>query len=338
MGATGRWPAPLAEAVRYYRETAHPWELQALIRARSSAGAATIYSRFAEAVRDRVYRSDETVARALAHVRLAKRKIDRHHAKAHGFNVKLGRGGIREIEFIAQALQLAYGGRDVWLQAPHTLISLGRLADRAIITDREYTNLSDAYTFLRKLEHRLQMEEGLQTHALPEDPQRRALVARRMHFSGFENHRAAFDLALATHTENVHAVFKRVFGEAGEIINTSSIVSTESPQPIDENSLPLDFTVAAREDTAAAQLKNIAAIFSAHLNVGKSGLIEQLDAAMQRSSDPKRALASVERIAYSLAKLSVRPPLNCEQLVALIELCGSSEYFTEMISEQSISD
>jgi glutamate-ammonia-ligase adenylyltransferase len=80
-------------------------------------------------------------------VRLAKQKIDRQVEKKSGYNVKLGRGGIREIEFIAQALQLAHGGRDEWLRAPHTLVSLGRLADRGFITQPEHSELSDAYSF-----------------------------------------------------------------------------------------------------------------------------------------------------------------------------------------------
>ncbi len=213
-GRDGALACSLREALRYYRETAHAWELQALIRSRASAGSAALYARFAEAVRPRVYRSDETVARALAHVRLAKQKIDRQHGDtSRGFNVKLGRGGIREIEFIAQALQLAYGGRDAWLQhAPHTLISLGRLADRHLINERERSELFDAYTFLRTLEHRVQMEQGLQTHLVPDQMERRALVARRMHFDGARS-LADFERALEMHTTHVHNAYRRVFGD-----------------------------------------------------------------------------------------------------------------------------
>ncbi len=151
------------------------------------------------------------MAQALADVRLAKQKIDRFHAEeSRGFNVKLGRGGIREIEFVAQALQLAHGGRDAWLQAPHTLISLGRLADRGLIGERERSELSDAYNFLRTVEHRLQMEQGLQTHTVPEDPGRRALLARRMHFAP-ERATEEFDEALRRHTSAVSRAFARVF-------------------------------------------------------------------------------------------------------------------------------
>jgi [glutamine synthetase] adenylyltransferase / [glutamine synthetase]-adenylyl-L-tyrosine phosphorylase len=113
-------------------------------------------------------------------VRDSKQKIDLNQIAARGTDVKLGRGGIREIEFIAQALQIAYGGRDRWLRAPHTLISLTRLADRGLIAEGELTALYDAYDFLRKLEHLLQMENGLQTHLVPRDDERRAVFARRM--------------------------------------------------------------------------------------------------------------------------------------------------------------
>src|SRR4030095_2604000 len=108
-------------------------------------------------------------------VRLAKQKIDRNLERSkNGFNVKLQRGGSREIEFIAQALQLAHGAHDEWLRVAHTLISLGRLADRGLITEEERSRLSAAYNFLRMLEHRLQMEHGLQTHTLPQTDEQRA--------------------------------------------------------------------------------------------------------------------------------------------------------------------
>ncbi|HLL13768.1 MAG TPA: hypothetical protein VK388_01695, partial [Pyrinomonadaceae bacterium] len=195
---------------------AQAWELQTLIRSRAAAGTAALYARFAEEVRGRVYTHAASVEEALQNVRLAKQKIDRQHADtSRGFNVKLGRGGIREIEFIAQALQLAHGARDSWLHAPHTLISLGRLADRHLIFERERTELSDAYAFLRTLEHRLQMEHGLQTHSVPDEEGRRTLVARRMNFKGHDA-LGEFNRALELHTARVRAAYERVFGDARE--------------------------------------------------------------------------------------------------------------------------
>jgi glutamate-ammonia-ligase adenylyltransferase len=213
-GRDGALSCSLAEALRYYRTKAQAWELQTLIRSRAAAGTPSLYARFAEEVRARVYTHAASVEDALGNVRLAKQKIDRQHADtARGFNVKLGRGGIREIEFIAQALQLAHGAEDAWLHAPHTLISLGRLADRHLIAERERSELSDAYAFLRMLEHRLQMEHGLQTHSVPGDERRRTLVARRMNFAG-QDALGEFNRALEFHTMRVRAAYERVFGES----------------------------------------------------------------------------------------------------------------------------
>src|SRR5437764_1370260 len=104
-GRDGALAVSLAEALHYYRESARPWELQALIRARASAGSHMLFARFADALLTRVYRPDETVAVALARVRLAKQKIDRFRRdESRGFNVKLGRGGVRERELVPPAL------------------------------------------------------------------------------------------------------------------------------------------------------------------------------------------------------------------------------------------
>jgi len=230
-GRDGALSCSLAEALRYYRAKAQAWELQTLIRSRAAAGTTTLYTRFAEEVRGRVYTHAASIEEALRNVRLAKQKIDRQHSgSSRGFNVKLGRGGIREIEFIAQALQLAHGAEDIWLHAPHTLISLGRLADRRLIGERERTELSDAYAFLRMLEHRLQMEHGLQTHSVPDEEGRRTLVARRMNFTGHDA-LADFNRALELHTSRVRDAYERVFGDnrdAAPLLTTAAAEATTS--------------------------------------------------------------------------------------------------------------
>ena len=211
-GRDGALASSLDEATRYYHQTAQAWERQTLIRSRAAAGSASLFSQFAAAVKPQVFRIDVSVKDALDSVRLAKQKIDKHIERRGGFNVKLSPGGIREIEFIAQALQLAHGGKDEWLRVSHTLVSLGRLADRGFITEQERTELSSAYTFLRSLEHRLQMEHGLQTHLLPDSESQRSLVARRMGYFG-ENALDEFHATLRLHTENVLRAYKRVFEE-----------------------------------------------------------------------------------------------------------------------------
>lgn len=217
-GTLGAIALSVNDAVRYYQNEARPWERQVMIRSRGCAGEIELFRSFFSQIESLVFSTSESVESALRNVRLSKEKIDVENINKRGFDVKLGRGGIREIEFLAQALQLAHGGRDPWLRSPHTLISLSRLSDRGLLTEKELTDLASAYEFLRRTEHVLQMENGLQTHLVPNDPERRSLIGRRVTFvSGGD-----FDSGLVRCTENVSRIFRRVFGEA---------VSDESRDP-----------------------------------------------------------------------------------------------------------
>ncbi len=207
-GRVGALAISLDEAQKYYKNSARMWEKQVLIRSRTSAGDAQVYQEFFEEVSPYVFSKDITIEEALKNVSLSKQKIDLEKIAQNGFDVKLGVGGIREIEFIAQALQLAYGGKDKWLRSPHTLISLTRLADRDLFTETELTQLSEAYSFLRRLEHRLQMENGLQTHLLPDNLEKRIVISKRMEIYFV----ADFNEELEKHTTNVNQIFKKVFG------------------------------------------------------------------------------------------------------------------------------
>lgn len=346
FGRDGALAISLEEAVRYYRETAQAWELQALIRSRAAAGQPALYTRFAARVRHRIYAAEETVERALGNVRLAKQKIDRHHAHdTGGYNVKLGRGGIREIEFIAQALQLAFGGRDQWLRAAHTVISLGRLADRELITERERTGLSEAYIFLRKLEHRLQMEHGLQTHSVPDEPIRRTLVARRMDFAGVDA-LSEFDRELLRSTTMVRAAYDRVFGGASEGLNATAARSGDDPPLSAPPHSRADSEPPADAETAATN--SAAAILAAHLTSdwlepdseskveAREPNVERIERALTRAArdslNPRRALMLATRVASSLDKATGEIKFSKAHLDALINLCGASEFFGEMIA------
>ncbi len=208
-----------ADAVRYYETEAQAWERQVLIRSRSSAGDGEVFKTFIETLENVIFSKDETVENALRNVRLSKEKINLEKLDNKDFNVKLGIGGIREIEFIAQALQLAHGGRDKWLRSPHTLISLSRLADRNLLSENDLTELFEAYNFLRRLEHRLQMENGLQTHLVPNDDGKRSIVAKRMNL----HDSAEFNETLKYHTANVNRIFIRIFGDSEHTPQTVQI-------------------------------------------------------------------------------------------------------------------
>lgn len=331
-GRDGALACSLDEALRYYYKSAQDWERQALIRSRASAGSSSLFSRFANAVENYIYRSDISVKAALASVRLAKQKIDRQVERSNaGFNVKLQRGGIREIEFIAQALQLAHGGRDEWLRVTHTLISLGRLADRNLISEQERSELSDAYAFLRTLEHRLQMEHGLQTHTVPQTEPQRSLVARRMGFSG-ATVLADFDGALMLHTGNVRKAYDRVFADPGL-----------AQRGREESPLRADPDPAAVKDEAWDEshvINSTASVIISHLAAAETStqpasvelLARLLREAARKSTNPQRALMLIARVAASLEKSEGRIELSENNLLGLVQLCGVSEFFGEMVA------
>lgn len=308
-GRDGALACSLKEATRYYESSAQDWERQALIRSRAAAGSAELFASFKEAVTPYVFRPDVSVSGALESVRLAKQKIDRQTEKKSGFNVKLGRGGIREIEFIAQALQLAHGGRDDWLRVSHTLVSLGRLADREFITQPERSELSDAYCFLRTLEHRLQMEHGLQTHTVPEAEEARSLIARRIGFSNPQE----FVSTLTAHTRHVRSTYDRLFADVEQ-----KTVKTKTET--NDKDLVLA-TTAAR-------------VLVSHVdNSTKIEFVAQtLRSFANESLNPHRALVHAARIAASLEKTDRRLHLSQTNLRTLLRVCGSSDFFAEMIA------
>jgi glutamate-ammonia-ligase adenylyltransferase len=172
----------------YYAERAELWERQALLKARRSAGDERVGARFLELAHSVVYRPgvDPTIVGA---VRDMKREIDlslrdRPRGDGERDNVKLGRGGIREIEFLVQALQLLYGGDDPWLRERNTLKALFRLAERGYLAPDLVRTLSEAYVHLRVVEHGLQILHEFQTHTLPSDPVALGRLARRVGIRG----------------------------------------------------------------------------------------------------------------------------------------------------------
>lgn len=338
-GRDGSLACSLDEALKYYGKAAQAWERQALIRSRAAAGSSSLFSRFAAAVQPYIYRSDISVKDALASVRLAKQKIDRSvERKNAGFNVKLQRGGIREIEFIAQALQLAHGARDEWLCVVHTLISLGRLADRNLISEQERSDLSEAYTFLRTLEHRLQMEHGLQTHTVPQTEPQRSLVASRMGFpvaTALED----FESALRLHTTNVRKAYDRVFAD-----DDGAPTQQRNEEPRSAADLETWGAAGATvwdEGADESWVMNAAAkVLVSHLTPAEIGTqpanvqswARRLREAAHQSTHQQRALIFTARVAASLEKFEGRLDLSDDNLIGLVRLCGASEFFGEMVA------
>lgn len=161
---------PVDAAISYYESQALPWERAAFIRARACAGDVALGNRFLEAIRPFVWRRALDYG-TIREIRDISRRIRDHYSQAQafgpGYDLKRGRGGIREVEFFAQIHQLIYGGREPELRVPATRDALAALAAAGRIDGAEAEALDRAYVTFRTIEHRLQMVDDLQTHALP---------------------------------------------------------------------------------------------------------------------------------------------------------------------------
>jgi glutamate-ammonia-ligase adenylyltransferase len=182
-GRLGEVCVSLDGARQYYEKRARDWELQMLIKARVAAGDRAAGRALLESLEPRIYSTtlDFSAIEALSATReRLNEKLASKRAAPGQIDVKLERGGIRDIEFVVQCLQRLHGGAEPWVRHGGTMLALARLHDKDFLSDTEYGQLAAAYQFLRHLEHRLQFAEDRQTHTLPKNPAELDVVARRM--------------------------------------------------------------------------------------------------------------------------------------------------------------
>lgn len=344
-GTRGDVAISLAAAARYYASRAREWELQMLIKARPSAGAAELGRQFLRQVRPLIFRPPEAGGRALAAALESRREMERELRRtvspsAAARNIKLSPGGIRDVEFLAQALQRIYGGTDPWLAASvagSTLVALQRLHDKGRLGGHDFFRLATAYQFLRQVEHRLQLRDGLQVHTLPSSAGELERLARCLGVEPAEGQSAAATLTakLDRHLAEVREIYERKL-ERGE----AWAPAPGSPRAAGGPALaPLGLLAAAHP-----------AILEAAMNAGwndnpdlRRGLGQFLSAALAdpelarrlaRQPEAVRALAGlVERSDLVAAMLSRHPeeyelaiaadPQRLEKLLAEVSGWGS---------------
>ena len=202
------------------------WERAAMIKARAVAGDPRAAADFIAGIAPFIWRRNLDFA-AIADIHSIKRQIHAHGGHSQiavaGHNIKLGRGGIREIEFFAQTQQLILGGRNKRLRLRGTVAALETLAADGVVTAEASRDLTEAYGFLRTLEHRLQMVADEQTHTVPKDNEGLAQIATFMGFAGREDFAAALTGTLQT----VQQHYARLFESAPELSSSAgSLVFT----------------------------------------------------------------------------------------------------------------
>jgi len=221
-GSVGQLARSLEEYQKYYATRGQVWERLALLKAWPVAGSHDVGLAFLKLVKPFVLGAGRIMDRANAlaivqDVRAVKDMIDakmtdRGHAQR---NVKLGIGGIREIEFFVQTIQVLAGRKVPALLDRSTLGSLNRLAKKKLLSTEDRDALTAAYLFLRDVEHKLQMVDDLQTHALPERSEELERCAVRMGYGVEDRKKAAklFQVDHQRHTEMVHRIFRSFFIE-----------------------------------------------------------------------------------------------------------------------------
>jgi [glutamine synthetase] adenylyltransferase / [glutamine synthetase]-adenylyl-L-tyrosine phosphorylase len=207
-GDAGPLARSLESCENYYAQWGQSWERMMLIKARYVAGDKGLASEFSEMIQP--FRFPRSLSpEILGEIAAMKGRIENEVVRAGELerNVKLGHGGIREIEFVVQSLQVLHAGNLPFLQIPQTLPCLEKLVQYNLLSEAESKQLDAAYRFLRDVEHRLQMENNLQTHTLPEDNGSLLRLARLMNFKTLKE----FQTALRLHTSNVRRIYESLF-------------------------------------------------------------------------------------------------------------------------------
>ncbi|MDQ4144769.1 MAG: bifunctional [glutamine synthetase] adenylyltransferase/[glutamine synthetase]-adenylyl-L-tyrosine phosphorylase [Actinomycetota bacterium] len=218
-GRSGALVRSLDSYLEYYERWAKPWEYQALLKARPAAGDLSVAQKLVDETRSFVFPPDVSAER-VADIRKMKERVENHAARAirrtkglQGADVKLGPGGIRDIEFCVQLLQLVHGAADDSLHFGGTVLALQALSNGGYVADEDAAGLYVAYRWLRTVEHRLQLWQERRIHQIPSDEEARTRFAKAM---GFKDSPVAAAVALFDDRHravlaDVRARFERIF-------------------------------------------------------------------------------------------------------------------------------
>jgi [glutamine synthetase] adenylyltransferase / [glutamine synthetase]-adenylyl-L-tyrosine phosphorylase len=317
----------LEGAKQYYASRGRDWELQMLIKARVAAGDARPGRKLLEFVEPLIYRTttdfrtieavSETRARIHEKLRLEKER----QAKPPGADVKLAKGGIRDIEFLVQCLQRLHGGREPWVRHGGTLLALSRLRDKELLSPIEYTRLALAYQFMRHLEHRLQFDEDRQTHTLPDTKDQLDLLARKMPSSGLPS-AGTLERELDHHFTSVQDLYERVIHSQLSVPVPAPITDAEPAEPAEAPE-----EIRTRAEFPTANLRR--------LLDQRAPALAQLIA----GSDIARAAISLNDESFEsfLEKAVANPPWlemledNAELARCTVDLFEHSQYFADQL-------
>ena len=342
---------PLAMSVvvaeTYYASVGQNWERAAMLKARPVAGDREAGRQFLNRIRPFIWRRHLDFA-AIQDIHSIKRQIIAHRGGAKvaikGHNIKLGRGGIREIEFITQTLQLIWGGREPALRVAPTCQALDRLADAGKLDRAVADDLIAAYRFLRTLEHRLQMVEDKQTHSLPDTDAGIAEIAAFMGYDDPEAFAAEVERRLRTVEKRYAGLFETapaLTGPAGEAPGNLVFTGGENDPDTMQTLKRMGYT----DPGSVADLVRswhhgrFRSMRSARAREVMTELVPALLAALARTADPDQAFARFDQFLGQLpAGVQVLSLLQSNPAVLdlLADILGSAPMLAEQLARNPI--
>ncbi|MEW4455027.1 bifunctional [glutamate--ammonia ligase]-adenylyl-L-tyrosine phosphorylase/[glutamate--ammonia-ligase] adenylyltransferase [Bremerella sp. JC817] len=344
-GSRGPLINHLEGALHYYDIMGRTWERQAFVKARACAGDMSLGEEFLQKLEPWIYqrylsRADITGIKAL------KRRIEKRAtgAGAPDANVKTGHGGIRDVEFVIQFLQLLNGGDLPQIRTQNTLEGIRTLEEVGCLTLQECTILKDHYSFLRKLEHRLQIMFDLQTHSLPGDQRERNKLALRMGY--VDDHEgkalAKFESDFQEKTELNRRILDHLLHDAfpDDEVTAPVVDLVLDPEPtadaIDEVLSDFGFhdPKAAYENLMALTRERVRFLSTRRCRHFLAAIAPQLLEAISQTPDPDSTLMNLSQVSDSLGGKEVLWELfsaNLPTLHLYVRLCAGSQYLSNVL-------
>jgi glutamate-ammonia-ligase adenylyltransferase len=362
-GHRGPLARSLASTLSYYDTLGRTWERQALIKLRPVAGDAKLGEEFLHAIEPFVYRRYLSVAE-INEIKALKRKIEQKSGPfgESDTDVKTGHGGIRDVEFTIQFLQLANGGDLPEIRQPNTLKAIRALEKARCLTDAESRGLDSTYRFLRKVEHRLQLMFDQQTHRMPEKQEELRKLALRMGYEGSVVQAARLhasptgageppalrtdplDAFLHDYREKTklnrtilnHLLHQSFAG--GEEAPEVDLILEPNPDPERIQAVlgkyPFKDVQAAYQNLNQLATETIPFLESRRCRQFLANIAPKLLQAIAETPDPDMALVNLEKVSASLGGKAVLWELfsfNTPSLKLYVELCAWSQFLSEIL-------
>jgi [glutamine synthetase] adenylyltransferase / [glutamine synthetase]-adenylyl-L-tyrosine phosphorylase len=350
-GDQGALARSLGATLGYYETSGRTWERQALIKCREIAGDLDLGRTFLDYIAPFVYRRYLSGAE-IGEIKAMKRRIEQRTVSAGTaeIEVKTGRGGIRDVEFVVQFLQLLHGGQYAQVRHCNTLTAIARLEQVGCLTAEEQSYMEDTYRFLRKVEHRLQTMFDRQTHQMPRDLEEQRILAIRMGYppvSIWEDRtgpaeRFLHDYRLKTEANRkilnhlLHDAFRDDAGSSADPVVDLVLDPAPSAELITLalGHYPFRDRATAYHNLMALAREDFPFLSQARCRHFLAAIAPRLLQAVGRTPDPDMTLTNLEKVSASLGAKGILWELfsfNPPTLRLYVELCASSQFLSEIL-------